>query len=223
MNTIISLVQKLYRHFFPRPKTPRELVVAQWEAAAGDKTLRLTYPLTSEDIVWDVGGYEGQWASDLFAKYQPTIHVFEPVAVFAQNISERFAKNPKIHVHRYGVSDRNTTETISIIGDRASTFVRDQTTEHAPFRSAHEVVRELGTPTLIKLNIEGGEYPLLENLIATNHIKDIAHIQVQFHDFVPNAVVRMQNIQQELAKTHTRTYHYPFVWESWTRNEKTHR
>ncbi len=220
MNKLTTLFQKLYRHFFPPQKTERELVVASWEADRGDKTLRLTYDLTPEDLVWDVGGFEGQWASDLFAKYQPTIHIFEPVKSFANEITQRFAKNPKLQVHQYGLSDRDATESISLIGDRASTFAHGTQSEQASFRKASTVAAELGTPTLIKLNIEGGEYPLLEDLIAANMLKDITHIQVQFHDFVPDATNRMTKIQEALARTHTRTYHYPFVWESWTRNEE---
>jgi FkbM family methyltransferase len=218
MNKATSLIQKIYRHFFPKPKTDRELVVETWERDHGDKTLRLSYDLTPDDTVWDVGGYEGQWASDIFAKYQPTIHVFEPVHSFAKSIKERFAKNEKVRVYQYGLSDHDSTEMISLVGDRASTFVQDVQSEQATFRKASAVANELGVPTLIKLNIEGGEYPLLEDLIAADMIKDITHIQVQFHDFVPHAQTRMQKIQEVLARTHTRTYHYPFVWESWTRN-----
>lgn len=199
MNKLSSFFTKLYRHFFPRKKTARELVVAQWEQDNRTRNLRLIYDLTPEDVVWDVGGYEGQWASDLFAKYQPTIHIFEPVASFAAHIAERFAKNPKIHVHRYGISDRDSTETISLVGDRASTFVQDQDSEEAYFRSASVVATELGTPTLIKLNIEGGEYPLLEDLIKSGKLKDIIHIQVQFHDFGPSCKTNPEFFIKEFA------------------------
>ncbi len=218
MKKIVTLFQKIYRHFFPRQKTERELIVEKWERTPNAKNLRLTYDLNPIDIVWDIGGYEGQWASDIYAKYQPIIHVFEPVESYANYIKERFAKNPNIHVHQYGLSDRDATESISLIGDRASTFVSDCQYEQAEFRKASSVATKLGIPTLIKLNIEGGEYPLLEELIASNRLKDIKHIQVQFHDFVPDAFERMTNIQKALERTHSRTYHYPFVWESWTRN-----
>ena len=73
MNKFISLFQKIHRHFSPPKKSPREYTVAQWEADAGDKKLRLTYDLTPEHIVWDVGGFEGQWSSDIFAKYPDQI------------------------------------------------------------------------------------------------------------------------------------------------------
>jgi hypothetical protein len=42
-------------------------------------------------------------------------------------------------------------------------------------------------------------------------------IQVQFHDFVPDAEHRMRRIQQALEATHDLTFEYPFVWENWRR------
>jgi hypothetical protein len=72
------------------------------------------------------------------------------------------------------------------------------------------------TVDLLKLNIEGGEYSLLESVIKDGNIKVFKNIQVQFHDFViDNARVRMRNIQRELAKTHQLTYQFEFVWENW--------
>ena len=71
----------------------------------------------------------------------------------------------------------------------------------------------------MKINIEGGEYSLLEDLISNRLVANIKDIQVQFHTFAPNALERMKNIQMELSKTHHLTYNYPFVWENWERNK----
>ena len=68
---------------------------------------------------------------------------------------------------------------------------------------------------LMKINIEGGEYDLLEHLIDFGYVKYIKNIQVQFHDLLPNAEQRMLMIQRELEKTHNLTYQYLFVWENW--------
>ena len=71
----------------------------------------------------------------------------------------------------------------------------------------------------MKVNIEGGEYDLLEGLIENGLTARIRNIQVQFHDFVPNAYERMKNIQLSLSKTHKITYQFEFVWENWELNE----
>jgi hypothetical protein len=52
---------------------------------------------------------------------------------------------------------------------------------------------------LLKINVEGAEYDILDKLIETGYIKNVDNIQVQFHNFVPNAEDRRQKIQTELA------------------------
>jgi hypothetical protein len=76
---------------------------------------------------------------------------------------------------------------------------------------------EIGEIDLMKINIEGGEYDLLDRIVNTGVVKQIKNIQVQFHDFVPNAEKRMPNIQEKLSLTHELTYQYLFVWENWKR------
>jgi hypothetical protein len=41
------------------------------------------------------------------------------------------------------------------------------------------------------------------------------NIQVQFHDYTPDAAERMKKIQRALKKTHRTTYSFEFVWENW--------
>jgi len=68
---------------------------------------------------------------------------------------------------------------------------------------------------LIKINIEGGEYELLEKMIISNLIKRFDNIQIQFHRFIANAFTKRRLIQKGLSKTHYLTYNYPFIWENW--------
>ena len=69
---------------------------------------------------------------------------------------------------------------------------------------------------LIKINIVGEEYEVLEILLKNNMISIFKNIQVQFHDFiVDNAKERMIAIQKKLALTHVLTFQYEFVWENW--------
>ena len=47
---------------------PGEDRTAGWVRDRGDQTLRLDYDLAAASIVFDLGGYEGQWASDIFGR-----------------------------------------------------------------------------------------------------------------------------------------------------------
>ncbi|HEX9426866.1 MAG TPA: FkbM family methyltransferase [Candidatus Polarisedimenticolia bacterium] len=205
-------------------RSPGQERTAAWLRDRGDATRRLDYDLDGSAVVLDLGGYEGQWASDIFGRFACTIHVFEPVPEFADRIAARFARNPKIRLHRVGLAGREGTATIALAADASST--------HAPaapgaprrsiaLRAAAEFFREqgIGTVDLMKINIEGGEYELLEHLIEGGLIGRIRHLQVQFHDFVPDAARRMEAIQSRLMATHSLTWQYRFVWENWRRRD----
>ena len=73
----------------------------------------------------------------------------------------------------------------------------------------------IDTIDLIKINIEGAEYELIEGIIDNKiHLK-IKNLQIQFHDFFPDAKERVDILRKKLAKTHKPTYTYDFVWENW--------
>lgn len=197
--------------------SPQSQKAAKWFADEGDYTLRLNYPLGENSLVFDLGGYRGQWSSDIFAKYSCQIHVFEPVDEFAEAIKVRFARNQKIFVHQFGLADRNQIVKIGLAHDCSSAFKPTIRMVEGTLIHAASFLQEnnIQAIDLMKINIEGGEYDLLEHLIESGCISRIRNIQVQFHDFVPGAKRRMAMIQDRLARTHYPTYQYTFVWENW--------
>ena len=68
---------------------------------------------------------------------------------------------------------------------------------------------------LIKINIEGDEFPVLKSLIDNDVIHMFKNIQVQFHQFIPDSVNLRNWIREKLTLTHKLTYDYEFVWENW--------
>ncbi len=198
-----------------------QLMVRKWYTDGGDYALRFNYDLNEESIVFDLGGYEGQWASDLFGRYQCPIFVFEPVSSFASRISERFTKNGKIQVYRYGLGKTSRSEEIHLSADGSSIFGKSGSKEKIELVDVkdwiEEHIKDNQDIDLMKINIEGGEYELLERLIETKLVNRIKNIQVQFHQISQDSLSRMERIQESLIKTHKPSYQYKFVWENWTR------
>ncbi len=195
------------------------IMVAKWFADKGDKTHRLNYFLSPEALVFDLGGYEGQWASDIYCKYKCKVFVFEPSKVFYDNIVNRFQPNNDFQIYQFGLSNANQTLKLFQQKDGSSIHIskEDGTFELIELQDANEFLNKQNITAidLMKINIEGGEYDLLEHLIKTQWVHKIKNIQVQFHDFVDHAEERMKAIQTELSKTHELTYQYIFVWENW--------
>jgi len=197
--------------------TEQSLRVIPWFRDNGDKTHRLNYDLKESSIVFDLGGFHGQWAADIFCKYASQVFIFEPVENFAQQIMQRFSNNKSIRVFKFGLSDTDKSERLSLSEDGSSIFKREGEEVLIELKQINKFIDEykITLVDLMKINIEGGEYDLLEFLIKTGAIIKFRNIQVQFHDFIPDAYKRMKNIQIELQKTHSLTYSYEFVWENW--------
>jgi FkbM family methyltransferase len=200
--------------------TEKEHCVRRWFADKGDKTLRLNYSLNSDSTVIDLGGYRGDWSAEMFCKYNCNILVFEPVKEFSDFLKQRFSHNPKIKIHTFGLSDSDGTVRIALDEASSSVFKRSNHYSDVELQQADVFLNKFGMKTfdLMKINIEGGEYSLLNHLIETGLITSIDNIQVQFHDFVPDAENRMNGIQKALSKTHHLTYQYRFIWENWKKS-----
>lgn len=198
----------------------RQRVLRQWYLDGGDRRMRFDYDLNDNSLVLDLGGYEGQWASDIFAMYCCHIAVFEPVRAFARSIETRFQHNPKIRVLPFGLGGGTRKERISLCQDGSSIFKVAKRQEEIQIIDIVEWLQheDRNTVDLMKVNIEGGEYELLERLIDADRIRAFRHIQVQFHRIASDSPARMERIQEQLGSTHHVTYQYPYVWESWTRN-----
>lgn len=203
-------------------KTADEILQQQrvkpWFAANGDQTLRLNYDLNENSIIFDVGGYKGEFASDLFCKFNASIYVFEPIKSFYDIIVAKFSNNYKVKTFNYGLAGKDVILQISMSDNSSSVFLKTNDSETIHLKSIVEFLKNnsIANVDLIKINIEGGEYELLESLIENDLITVFKNIQVQFHDFLlENGKVRMNKIQENLTKTHRLTYQFEFVWENW--------
>jgi len=191
--------------------------VKPWFKDEGDKIHRLNYDLNAGSIVFDLGGYEGEWASQIFCLYGVTLYIFEPYQVYYENIQSKFLHNEKVRIYQYGLSKNNQTTQLAIADNSSSIYLESENSVDIKLVSANDFLcrHNITLIDLMKINIEGAEYDLLEHLIETGDILKIINIQVQFHDFVPDAINRMKAIQNDLTKTHELTYQYEFVWENW--------
>ena len=204
-------------------KRKQRKIVKRWWDDGGDYKLRFNYDLNKDSLVLDLGGYEGQWASDLFSRYRCRIAIFEPVSTFASRITERFQKNEAVEVFQCGLGGATKAETIHICGAGSSTYRKKSNTEEIRIIDVREWFSEnhIESIQLMKINIEGGEFELLERLIETRLIESIDNIQVQFHNIALDSARRMESIQRGMERTHVPTYQYRFVWENWTRRLTT--
>lgn len=194
-----------------------EARVLPWVYINGDATLRLNYKLNRQSVIYDVGGYKGEWATPMSELFGCKIKIFEPVAPFVKDLKKMFARKPSVEIFPFGLGGENRTEKIGVDWEASSIFKAGNNTEKIKILDVSKVMGD-EIVDLMKINIEGGEYELLNRLVDTGQIGQVRNIQVQFHDFVPGAHQKRRKLQSRLQKTHHLTYCYPFVWENWEIN-----
>ena len=192
----------------------------KWYRDKGDDRLRLKYNLNKSSIVFDVGGYLGDFAEKISKKFDCKIYLFEPSLSFYNKCLERFKDNNNILCFNYGVGNLNGDFILSNDKEASSTKrkISESVGEKIKIKKISEIIKELEIDNidLMKINIEGGEYDLLLCLINENLISKIKNIQVQFHNFVPNAKKKREDIINLLKNTHKNDWSYYFVWENWS-------
>lgn len=210
-------MQKLIN--FIRAKIPNShnRMVWRWRKDCGDERLRIAQHLTRDSIVLDVGGFVGQWSSDIFSRYLSRIYIFEAVPDYAEAIAKRFINNPNLIVHAVALGDRNEKVEVCIQGDSSSLHAHGTEKTSIKMIDVYDWFCEQGIKSvdLMKINIEGGEYCLLERMAEKNLISKVRDIEIQFHRIDQNSEQKREDICFILGKTHEITFSYPFVWERW--------
>ena len=226
---IAAVFYRLFKLFYNKGKAIErkflpisEINKEKWQADNCEKTLRYNYNLTNNSIVLDVGGYEGDFVSEIYARYRCKIYVFEPVNKYITILANRFKLNTDVIIIDKGLGNANQELMINVM-DEASSYKRSasihkkgveekiQIIDIENFIKQHSILKI----DLIKINIEGAEYDLLDRIIELNFLSNCTNLQIQFHDFYPDFNARYTKIKTQLLKTHQLTYSYPFVWENW--------
>lgn len=181
--------------------------------------LRYDYPLNEESIVLDLGVYNGEFSKKIIDKYNCRVYGFEPVGDFFCRALKNLGHYSNFKLFNYGIGGSNRIENICLNGD--STSIYDPLNhitfqEEIEIRSIKDVMEELSFVSidLIKINVEGMEYEILECLLECEYIRLFKAIQVQFHECVPNCYDRRSKIVERILETHEITYAFPFCWES---------
>lgn len=184
-----------------------------------DEAQRYDYPLTADSVVLDVGAYHGTFSEGISQKYRCRVYAFEPVAAFYEIAKARLTN---VVLHNFGIGPKDVRLPIAVAGDWTSLHLLSTVKKHedVDIKSVDWVFDLLlgGKPVdLMKINIEGAEYDLLDAMLDRGLMPRVGHLQVQFHTYGGGelgAVARRLAIRERLVKTHDEQWCADFVWES---------
>jgi FkbM family methyltransferase len=195
--------------------------------AGGNALLYTGLPLNQDDRVIDAGGYHGEWTAGILTRYGCSVDLFEPTPQFVEHCNSLFAMNQRVKINAaaLGAKPGKTRFALSGVGTSAYAVKKQEQTFEAEVDGINTYFQQLvadgllqeepGAIGCMKLNIEGGEYEVLESLLSSNTIDRYRSLLIQFHRQPENYHERYEQIVDQMSKTHTRQWCFPFVWERW--------
>lgn len=191
------------------------------ESFPGDH-LRYDYNLNENSIVFDLGAFNGEFTNIIYEKYKCFVYSFEPVSRYYDMCLEKFKNIDKIKTYKQGLSSENKLINFNVAGEASSIYFGTVVGEYdVKLKKIDEFLIEMGVNNidLIKINIEGSEYELLEYLINNNLIKIFKNLQIQFHENPFDGwEEKYKYIKTNLSLTHHLTYEFEFKFENWEIN-----
>lgn len=179
--------------------------------------------LSPDDHVLVLGGYLGNSSIEWNRRYGCHVLIIEPIDQFAQTIRDKISGNDKLSVLCCAVGASDGQIELSLRGDatgvRSSSVLASETVI-VPQQAISTLINlSPKLPILVEINIEGGEYEVLEKIAEMNAFISVRTWLIQWHTGVVGAELRRENIRRFLNETHFEVFNYPFVWERWDRRD----
>ncbi|MCA9818715.1 MAG: FkbM family methyltransferase, partial [Cyanobacteria bacterium HKST-UBA01] len=143
---------------------------------SGGNILLYDLPITSEGIVIDAGGFNGDWTRNIILMYGCRSEIFEPFPEYAVKLENFFRRNPHVNVHKVGLGGAGRLTNMAFQDDATSEFIpgtnmKGQDTQ-VEIVDVADYLAKLQDAEIdcIKLNIEGAEYEVLERILEDKQI-----------------------------------------------------
>lgn len=180
-------------------------LVAETRAAALDlrhewDRRAIDWPLTSESVAVEVGGYKGRWALQIAERYQPRLYVFEPQE-WAYQVCREVLGN-QAHIFNIALGDRAGDFPMGAWETDGCSFLRDGESRVA-MREIGEVFAHYGLThiDLMLMNIEGYEYALIPHMLDKGILP--CRLMIQMHGFAGDS---------DALRTRL-SHHYALLWD----------
>jgi FkbM family methyltransferase len=175
--------------------------------------------LDENSIIFEIGGHEGRFTSEMVQRYNPYIWYFEPSPRAFGVAKGKFDSNPKVKMHEFGLGNKNGIFTFGDESRHGGSFlsvdpplVQARMVDIVEFFTEHNI----NYVDFMQVNIEGGEYHLLPHMIGNNLLERIQRLMLHWHpEFVNEKVAFCHRaIHAKICETHYVTRSWTFeVWE----------
>jgi len=216
------MILNLYRALFRQFRSWKNDSYGQFLRSGGDELLVTDLNLSDGSWVIDFGGFRGDWTAAILERYRTKVLVVEPVPDFANQASERFRNRSNVQVLNFLIGRSEGLRKVYLDEDATGYWAsgRSVVVEQKPLSQLLSLIGG-DSVGVASINIEGGEYELLELLLETSSIGKFETLLIQFHQTVDFSLDRYTKLQLGLSVEHNLTWDYPFVWQRWDKRQQS--
>ena len=177
-----------------------------------DWLISFQQPLNKDSVVIDCGGYWGDYTKEILMKFGCHVIIFEPNPDFYEGCRKRFKNDKRVTVLPQGLGSENSFEKLYINRDSTSLYQGWAKTDKyvvVPIIKLSDFIKGKKIDCL-KLNCEGAEYRIIEDLHKNGVLGNIEEVVIQFHRI---RGLSKKNSRLLLNETHELAFHYK--WDLW--------
>lgn len=182
-----------------------------------NEMMRVDYNLNPDSIVVDVGGLTGDWAARVYCHHSCNIVIYEPHPSLVEKARINFIGNDKVKIYGFGLGGEHGVLTLYGDSHNASIFKNNTGREtRVQIVKASDVFKQYNHIDLLKINVEGAEYEIMNDLLDNYDMRKINDLQIQFHVNVEGYAAMREDIRCRLMNTHYMTWNYDYIFENWS-------
>jgi FkbM family methyltransferase len=171
----------------------------------------------SKRIVFvDIGAFEGDFATAFTNRYPKARgYLIEPVEEFVDVLLRKFSDGNHKIIQK-GLTSEGAEISLSDLGASSSSMTGQQVRKFQSMsvdKLGEEIQEEF--IDLFQINCEGGEYEILPKMIESGMMERIYALNIQYHYMNPKNILKRQQINRKLSRTHKLIWSVWFIWERW--------
>lgn len=182
----------------------------------------LEWPLTADDVVVDGGAWAGDFCFPIAERYGSKVHAFEMMHNAAVLLGASVRRGLPVTVYPVGLAGEDGTAEVVNLESMSSLYQPKSNAYHLHRVQMRDIVSvldglDVDEIALLKLNIEGSEYGVLERLLSSPWALRVRRFLIQFHNLGERPSARRDAIRGVLKETHRELWCDPWKWEAWER------
>jgi len=139
--------------------------------------------------------------------------------VLVEQARVNFKRNEKVKIYGFGLGGEYGVLTLYGDSFNASIFKNATGGEtRVQIMKASSVFKQYDHIDLLKINVEGAEYEIMNDLLNNYDMRKIDNLQIQFHCNVEGYAAMREEIRGILMSTHHMTWNYEYIFENWSIN-----